>query len=272
MTDSLVKEYYASQVRAEWHRLVKDAYHRLEFDTTLHFLDKYLPEHGLILDAGGGPGRYTLELTKKGYDVVLLDATQANLDFAKRQIKRYGLQAHVKEITAGSIVDLSQFGDATFDAVVCTGGPLSHILNPHQRELAISELIRIVRPGCPIFVSVMGRLAVLVVILYEDQYEIGFPHFNILRDTGDYFGGHGFTACHFFLPEELREVFDRQDIGVLEMVGLEGISSHHHKYLNRLANDEIRWKNWLETHYKTCTHPSVVGMSEHMLIVCRKSV
>jgi 2-polyprenyl-3-methyl-5-hydroxy-6-metoxy-1,4-benzoquinol methylase len=107
MADSLVNEYYTSKVRAEWHQLVKDAYHRLEFDTTLHFLDKYLPEHGLILDAGGGPGRYTLELAKKGYDVVLLDATQANLDFARRQIKRHGLQAHVKEITAGSIVDLS---------------------------------------------------------------------------------------------------------------------------------------------------------------------
>ncbi len=27
---------------------------------------------------------------------------------------------------------------------------------------------------------------------------------------------------------------------------------------------------WLETHFRTCTHPAVVGMSEHMLIVCRK--
>jgi hypothetical protein len=26
----------------------------------------------------------------------------------------------------------------------------------------------------------------------------------------------------------------------------------------------------MQTHLKTCTHPAVVGMSEHMLIVCRK--
>ena len=270
MTDALIKEFYTLQVRQEWHRLVKNAYHRLEFKTTLHYLDKYLPPHGLILDAGGGPGRYTLELAKKGYEVVLLDATQANLDFAKRQIRRQGLQTRVKEITAGSIVDLSTYSNETFDAVVCTGGPLSHVLNPLDRQQAIAELVRVVRPGAPIFVSVMGRLAVLGVILIESQLEIDMPHFKLLRDSGDYLGERGFTACHFYLPEELREEFTRADLQILEMVGLEGISEHQIKELNRLAKDENRYRIWWETHLQTCTHPAVVGMSEHMLIVCRK--
>jgi 2-polyprenyl-3-methyl-5-hydroxy-6-metoxy-1,4-benzoquinol methylase len=270
MTDEMVKEYYSTQVRDEWHRLVMDAYHRLEFDTTLHYLDEYLPQRGLILDAGGGPGRYTLELAKKGYDVVLLDATQANLDFARRQIKRHGLQARVPEITVGSIVDLSKFSDSTFDAVLCTGGPLSHVLDPHNRESAIAELIRVVKPGAPIFISVIGRLGTLTVILIEESDEIGLPHFKQLLETGDYLGGHGFTACHFYQPEELRDEFTREGLQILEMVGLEGISSHHAKELNRLAKDENRFQSWLETHYQTCTHPVVVGISEHMLIVCRK--
>jgi 2-polyprenyl-3-methyl-5-hydroxy-6-metoxy-1,4-benzoquinol methylase len=270
MTDEMVKEYYSTQVRDEWHRLVMDAYHRLEFDTTLHYLDEYLPQRGLILDAGGGPGRYTLELAKKGYDVVLLDATQANLDFARRQIKRHGLQARVPEITVGSIVDLSKFSDSTFDAVLCTGGPLSHVLDPHKRESAIAELIRVVKPGAPIFVSVIGRLGTLTVILTEESDEIGLPHFKQLLETGDYLGGFGFTACHFYQPEELRDEFTREGLQILEMVGLEGISSHHAKELNRLAKDENRFQSWLETHYQTCTHPVVVGISEHMLIVCRK--
>jgi 2-polyprenyl-3-methyl-5-hydroxy-6-metoxy-1,4-benzoquinol methylase len=271
MADSLVKEFYTNQVHQEWRRLVKNAYHRLEFETTLYYLDKYLPQKGLILDAGGGPGRYTLELAKKGYDVVLLDATQANLDFAKRQIKRHGLQSMVKEITAGSIVDLSKFGEATFEAVLCIGGPLSHILEPHDRELAISELVRVVKPGAPIFVSVIGRLAVLVVILMEESDEIEMPHFQQILQTGDYLGGHGFTACHFYLPEELREEFTREDVHILELVGLEGLSVSHIRELNRLAKNEIRYRIWLDAHYQTCTHPAVVATSEHMLIVCRKS-
>lgn len=270
-SDSLVKEYYTTQVREEWRRLVRDAYHKLEFDTTFHFLNKYLPSNGLVLDAGGGPGRYTLELLKKGYDVVLLDATQANLDFAKRQIKRQGFQARAKEVTAGSIVDLSRYNDATFDAVICTGGPLSHILDPHARLMAISELVRVAKPGAPIFVSVMSRLSVLVTIMIFFQPELDMPHTKHLRETGDYLGGYGFTACHFYLPEEFRLEFTRDGLQILELAGLEGISSSHQRELNKLAKNESRFSVWLETHILTCTHPAVVGISEHMLIVCRRN-
>jgi hypothetical protein len=56
----------------------------------------------------------------------------------------------------------------------------------------------------------------------------------------------------------------------MEMMGLEGIGSGHSEAINRLAKNRRRWKVWLETQYKTCTHPSVVGLSEHMLAVCRK--
>ncbi len=270
MTDDLIRDFYTSQVRQEWRRLVMDAYHRLEFVTTMHFLEKYLPHQGLILDAGGGPGRYTLELARKGYDVVLLDATQANLDFAARQVKRLGLHKQVKQITCGSIVDLSRFSDSSFDAVVCTGGPLSHVLDPRQREMAISELIRVVKPGAPLFVSVISRFGTLLAILIYFSPELAMPHYDLLRDTGDYLGGHGFTAAHFFLPDELKQAFTRPEVKILEMVGLEGLSTQHPKELNKLAKDEKLYKIWLHTHFQTCTHPAVVGVSEHMLIVSRK--
>jgi SAM-dependent methyltransferase len=270
MTELLVKEYYTTQVRDEWRRLIQDAYHRLEFETTLHFLENYLPEKGLILDAGGGPGRYTIELARRGYQVVLLDLTPANLEFARRQIKRYKIQDHVMNVVEGSIVDLSQFANNYFDAVICLGGPLSHVVDSHRREQAISELVRIAKEGAPLFVSVMGRLSLLVVELAMFQHEIEMPHFTEFRDTGDYYGGSGFTACHFFLPEELSQAFENKGVKILEMVGLQGVGAHHARQVNQLAKNELRWKIWLETHYQTCTHPSVVGIAEHMLIVCRK--
>jgi SAM-dependent methyltransferase len=271
MTETRVREYYTGQVRKEWRRLIKDAYHQLEFETTLYFLEKYLPKKGLILDAGGGPGRYTIELAKRGYEVELLDMTPSNLEFAGRQIKRAKVQDKVTKIDEGSIVDLSQFTDNAFDAVICLGGPLSHVLDSQKRDKATSELIRITKIDAPLFVSVMGRLSLLVVEMILFQNEIEMSHFKQIRDKGDYKGDYGFTACHFFLPEEFRAAFSNKGVNIVEMVGLEGISSHHDKKVNQLAKDKKRWKNWLETHYQTCTHPSAVGMSEHMLIVCRKS-
>ncbi len=270
MTKQMVKEYYADRVRVEWRRLVRNAYHRIELDTTLYFITKYLPKNGLILDAGGGPGRYTLELARRGYNVVLLDAVQANLDFSKRQVRRAKLEKHVKEFRVGSIDDLSQFETNHFDGVICTGGPLSHLLQPDQRAKAISELVRVAKPGAPILVSVMAKLGALVSILLSALNDIGQSHFKRIVETGDYLGGYGFTACHFYLPEELRRDFTIEGVQILEMAGLEGISAHHDRAINKLAKDKSRYMAWIEAHYETCTHPAVVGMSEHMLIVCRK--
>ena len=265
-----VKVFYTEQVRKEWRRLVRDAYHRLELETTLHYLDQYLPPHGLVLDAGGGPGRYTLELARRGYDVVLLDFTPANLEFARRRIQRAGLRTRVKDVVEGSITDLSRFADGTFDAVLCSGGPLSHVVGAGDRERALSELVRVAKPGAPLFISVISLLSLLIFELELFQHELEMPHYIQIRDTGDYLGGFGFTACHFFLPEEFEQALRRQPVELLEMVGLEGLSSHHRKELNRVAKNPERWKVWLETHYATCTHQAVVGISEHMLAVCRK--
>ncbi len=233
-------------------------------------MKKHFPKKGLILDAGGGPGRYTVTLAGQGYNMVMLDMTPANVEFAKRQIKRAGVQAHVKGVIKGSIVDLSRFADHTFDGVVCLGGPLSHIVDKRKRDKAVRELVRVAKPAAPIAASVMSRFSVLVAELTMFPEEVEMAHYQKLLNTGDYLGQYGFTACHFFLPEDFRAAFDDQGVEVVEMVGLEGISSSHRKELNRIAKNEKQWKIWRATHLKTCTHPAVVGTSEHMLIVARK--
>jgi hypothetical protein len=49
----MVKKGYSSHVDREWGRLDRDEFHRLEYNTTWRFLNKYLPLTGLVLDAGG---------------------------------------------------------------------------------------------------------------------------------------------------------------------------------------------------------------------------
>jgi SAM-dependent methyltransferase len=270
MSKQIVKQYYGRTVAQEWRRLDRDVYHRLEFDTTMRFVDTYLPKHGLVLDAGGGPGRYTIALAKAGYDVVLHDLAPENLAFAKRKVRHAGLARRVKAMDEGSITDLHQYKDDSFDAVVCLGGPLSHVLEPRRINRAVGELVRVAKKGAPILVSVMSRLAILRTQLLEFQNEIGLPVFTRNRDTGHYAGGYGFTACRFFLPEEFRGYFTDKNVNVLSMAGLEGLGSHCEVAINRLARNKQRWKIWLDTHYRTCEHPAVVGMSDHMLLVCRK--
>ncbi len=271
MTKELVKKFYSELGVGEWKRLVRDSYTRLEFDTTMHFLKKYLPEKGLILDAGGGPGRYTIELAKLGYEVVLLDLTPKLLEIAKRQIKKSKVQDKVKQIIQGSIDDLSMFKKNSFDAVICCG-TLGHLLNRKLREKAIDELIRAAKNNAPVFISVIGRLAVLTggLVLRPEELEIN-GLYQEFCDTGDYDGSLGFTACHFYLPEELEDSLKNRNVKILEMVGLEGLATFHRRETNKLFKQYPKaWKNWQEIHLKTCTHPTAVGISEHFMIICRK--
>ena len=267
----LVKKHYSEFGIGEWERLTGHPYHRLEFDTTMHFLKKYLPAKGLVLDAGGGPGRYTVELAKLGYDVVLLDLTPELLEIARVQIEKAGIGDKVKQIIEGSVDNLSMFRDNTFDAVLCLGGPLSHLLNKEQRQKAADELLRVAKHNAPVFASVIGRLAVLMntVVYLWPELKADPDVWRRYVLTGDYFGGYEFTACHFYLPEELEAEF-RDKAKILEMVGLEGMFSTHTKEYNEVREmgkyNEILW----ETHLQTCTNPSLIGISEHFMLICRK--
>ena len=271
MSSKLIREYYVKNSVREWKRLVSDPFHRLEFDTTMLFLKKYLPKRGLILDAGGGPGRYTTELAGLGYDVVLLDFVPELLQIAKRKIKKEKAQDKVKQIVEGSLEDLSMFEDGTFDSVLCLGGALCHLVNKKRRKRAVSELIRVAKEGAPIFVSVIGRFAVCIksiVGLWPEMLEAP-DVFRKYTTTGDYLGGWGFAPAHFYSLEELKNDFGSKTT-LLQMVGLEGIFSAHQRRYNQVYRQKkyngILW----ETHLRTCTDPCVVGTSQHFMIILRK--
>jgi ubiquinone/menaquinone biosynthesis C-methylase UbiE len=243
---------------------------------TNYFLEKYLPDKGLILDAGGGTGRYTIELVERGYDIVLLDITPKLLAIAKREILKAKVQSRVKQIVEGSITDLSGFTDETFDAVLCLGGPLNHVLNASQRGQAMQELGRVAKRGAPILISVISRLGLMSTILVVTPDEIRDCKHHL--ETRNYIPGvtprrevKGFTAAHWLLPEELRSLCEENGVEVLDMAALEGLSSHHWKETNRITRDRKKWRMWIEILRRTCTNPSIIGSSEHFLAVGRKT-
>lgn len=45
----------------------------IEFQVNWHYIKKYLPRSGYVLDNGAGPGKYSIELAKDGYYVTLTD-------------------------------------------------------------------------------------------------------------------------------------------------------------------------------------------------------
>jgi len=265
------KAYYASRVQDEWNRLVKDPFHQLEFNMTKWFLKQYLPSKGLVLDAGGGPGRYTIDLARMGLDVVLLDLMQEHLEFAKKEIQKAGISKRVKETVEGSITDLSHFKNSSFDAVLCLGGPICHVHPQSERAKAVKELIRVAKSNAPIFVSAMSKYGVLLATPEGWPQEVGNKqYFDDLIATGnDYHFGHtGF--CHFFTSTELRKVLTSRNTEFVLMAGLEGFNSDRQTSNKFAEKYPVAWKNWLKINDRMCTDPFVIDASGHMLIIVRK--
>src|SRR2546421_6653053 len=101
-------------------------------------LEGYVRPGDRVLDAGCGPGRFTLELLRLGAQVTALDISPGQLEL---------LRARVPDVDAvvGDVTDLSRFEDDSFDVAVCFGGPLSYVVD--AAGLAVAELARVTKPG-----------------------------------------------------------------------------------------------------------------------------
>ena len=83
---------YAASTPHEWERLTLSN-GIMEYITTIHYLEKYLPKNGVVADIGSGPGRYSLWLAQHGYEVVPVDPVEKSIKslkarFAARKLKK----------------------------------------------------------------------------------------------------------------------------------------------------------------------------------------
>jgi len=264
-----VRAAYDRDPEREWARLVTGAQARLEFEITRHVLNRHLPSPPVhVLDAGGGPGRYALLLAERGYMVTLLDLSPVLIDRARSRITQAtrAVRERIEALVEGSITDLSAFPDASFDAVLCLGGPVSHLVDPRDRERALGELRRVATPGAPIIVSVMNRLAVFRSAVqwlgYFDQLRAPFPATGLAR-----IGPHRAPAF-FYTLEGLRGELERAGLEIIRLYGSNGIGAQlQEENVLAILEDEDRWFIWRELLLATCDEPSIVGVSNHLIAV-----
>jgi ubiquinone/menaquinone biosynthesis C-methylase UbiE len=265
-----VADSYSKGPEHEWNRLVRDPYHTIEFSVYMHHVTTHLKPGALILDAGGGPGRYSIELSRRGYEVVLLDISEGLIELAKAKIKleAVDVRGRIKDVVAGDVSDLSQFPDDSFDAVLCLD-PLSHLPESNRRESALAELVRVARAQALVALSVRGYLAVLRAILRVDSKSLTDGSLEQLRMSGNTTVGG--QLCHFFRAKELRELAEAQGLEIILMAGAEGLSEGLPEATNVVFEDQEKWERWTQLVLETSTDPTVVDMSGHMLYIGRKS-
>lgn len=263
-----VAQIYNQDPEQEWQRLALDPYHSLEFLVTMHYLQKYLPPGGKILDAGGGPGRYSIELCKIGYEVILLDLASGNIALAQKKLKAQPqvVQKRLLEFVVGDVRDLTRFESDSFDAILCLD-PLTYLNEEVDRIQAVSELVRVVKPGGLVYISGRGYLALPRTLLkIANDYFLDLV-FATFIETGDIpIQGH---TCHFFRADELGQLAESCGLSTVEMAGCAGLSASLSEATNLLAQDEAKWECWIDLVLETASEPAVVDMAEHILYVGR---
>ncbi len=239
--------FYDGAGEDEWHRLTDGLYAELEWQETIHFLERFLPEQGRILDIGGGAGRYSDWLAERGYQVTLADPSEGQLTVAQEKLGGYE-SGSIESIDRADVAALP-YADDMFDATLCLGGPLSHLLEAEQRRQAVRELHRVTIPDGPVFVSVMGRLAALQTITRfagrvdpeEDDTEL-LP--DLLR-TGDYdqallerFDREALVPLmHLFRADELEGLLREGGLAVEVVTALESIASQRRSEFDELTDE-----------------------------------
>jgi SAM-dependent methyltransferase len=112
----------------------------------------YVGRH--LLDAGCGTGEYACWFASQGAEVTGIDLSDGSLQGARAYADRVGLER--VRFEKRSVLETG-FPDAAFDFIYCTG-VLHHTPDPFA---GLSELVRVLRPGGTILVSLYHRLGLM---------------------------------------------------------------------------------------------------------------
>ena len=257
---SLLDEFYNS--RDEEKRLMSQ-HGKVEYLTTMKYIhaclsELYSPE---ILEIGAGTGRYSVTLAQEGYSVTAVELVQHNLDVLRSKLNG------TEPITAmqGDALDLSSFRDQSFDLTMLLG-PMYHLYTWEDKKQALSEAVRVTKPGGHILVAYCMNEPTII------QYVFLGNHLNdVTKDallTEDW-------HCRSE-PEEIFDLVRTEDIARLnsefpldriKLVATDGAAHYLRDLIDGM--DRETFAKWMEYHFATCERQDLIGASNHTLDILK---
>ena len=232
----------------------KDLYDKI----TWHFIQPYLPVDGLVLDAGGGTGKWAIPIAQRGLRVVIYEISREMLNVALRKVKELSLESLI-QTKEGDICHVD-FPDNHFNFVLAEGDPISYCDDP---DMAVAEIYRVLKPGCLVSAGVDSLFRIVRLVCLSHDLETAL---KILSEKRLYMEEAGFH-CWLFTPEDLRELFVRHGFEVIKIIGKPVVFS---KEAEPLLLDVEKAKKLLEIELMLCEQESIAGYGGHLHIVARK--
>ena len=152
-----------------------------------------------VIDVGCGAGRHTFEAYRRGADVVGFDQSASDLNDVDEILQAMKDQGEVPasaraEAVKGDALDLP-YADGTFDCVIASE-ILEHV---PEDDAAIAELVRVLKPGGSLAITVPRWLPEKVCWILSDEYHANEGgHIRIYRADAlrDKVLAHGLRLTH----------------------------------------------------------------------------
>ena len=241
-------------------RLVKDRAHNIEYLTTMRYIQKFLKPGAKILEIGAATGRYSIALSKMGYEVTAVDLTPRYVEIMKHKSRRLkNFQCMVADA-----LDLSMFKDNSFDLVL-NFGPMYHLFNQKDKNQAIKETIRVAKKnGVCMFAYISNACLMTDYGLRHDKVEYlcsVMDDFGKIRDIPE-------EIFATFYIENFKKLFIKTKTKYITNVATDGIAPAMREWVNQLSKKSF--EKFLHWHFITCERLDQQGYSNHLLYICKK--
>ena len=259
-----VRKFYDETVNYEWERLDR---HKVEFELTKRYLNRYIKPNDKVLDLGGGPGKYSLYLAELGCEVTLADLSQKNVDFGLNKAKEHGLPL------SGMCVDsrdLSSIEDGQYDHVLCMG-PMYHLKDENDRVKTINECFKKLKPNGIIFVAFVSSYSFVWDYLIRNPELIlnneRKSQLNIMLDDEN-FVGKGFTDNFFIRPKDVLPFFEQFSLEKLHLINCESFLYLREAELLTQTPEVV--SAWLDLAEQVCEREDILSLAEHIMYIAKK--
>lgn len=266
-----VKGYY--QYFNEDERLFRDNSGRLEYAMTMKKLLKHLPATGSVLDLGGATGVYAFPLAEMGYQVYLADLSERLVEIARKK-KAATSADNLISCNVVNAVDLSRYGDTTFD-VVLLFGPLYHLLDEGERKQCIKEVYRVLKPGGLVFASFIPYLSGSIAIV--DRYffapdQVGMDNLREVFASGKFINNanHGFQEGYYPTSDEVVSLFEDHGFSTIHISSIRSFAYEKEDRLYSIQEPEM-FEEMLRLLEETSERKEIIETCGHAMLISQKS-
>ena len=237
---------------------------KVEYVTTMHYIQRFLKPGMRILELGAGTGRYSHALARQGYSVDAVELIEYNI----QQFRQNTQDGEPVTIRQGDATDLSWLENNIYDLTLILG-PMYHLFDPEDQRNALREAVRVTRPGGVLFAAYcMADPALL-----STGFVRGKIQYLIAEGLTD-----PVTFQTFSQPKDIFQLYRKEDVDALRselpvtqlaFAAADGLSHFMRETIETMEEDVYRL--YLDYHLTVCERPDMVGWSHHTLDIFRKN-